>query len=160
VRAAGPLLAAVLALGCSVWPFGGDTRDADLSQGIEWVDEGAVVEFYERAAAFYERLALRRFDSISTYQDPALRDFFASEADFADYYADLTGALVEAHFEKNRPLELEVLELRLEGPGRARVQTRMVGEDGRPLRPGKVQLERTDRWERREGAWRIAPGRG
>jgi hypothetical protein len=149
-------------LGCaSGLPFGGDGPGpaADLAQGIEVVEDGAVVEFYERASTFYGRLARRRFDSIETYQDEVLRDFFRSETAYADYYADLTGALVEAHFDKNRPLLLEVLELRLEGPGRARVDTRMTGEDGRPLRPGHVELLRSDRWERIEGTWRIEPGR-
>jgi hypothetical protein len=155
------LLAAGLVLGCSGWPpFGGGAGDvADAAQGIELVEDPAVLEFYERASAFYGRLARRRFDSIETYQDEGLRDFFRSESAYADYYADLTSALVESHFEKNRPLALEVLELRLEGPGRARVITRIVGEDGRPLRPGHVQLERNDRWERSDGVWRIEPGR-
>lgn len=159
---AGALLASVLAFGCGGWPpFGGAGPGPapDASHGIELVDDAAVVEFYERASAFYGRLARRRFDSIETYQDEALRDFFGSESAYADYYAALTGDLVEAHFEKNRPLALEVLELRLEGPGRARVQTRIIGEDGRPLRPGTVHLDRTDRWERVDGRWRIEPGR-
>jgi hypothetical protein len=155
------LLAALLTLGCGGWaPFGGGPAGGfDPEQGIELVDDPAVVEFYERASAFYGRLARRRFDSIETYQDEGLRGFFRDEAAYADYYADLTGSLVDAHFEKNRPLVLEVLELRLEGPGRARVITRIVGDDGRPLRPGRVQLERNDRWERSDGVWRIEPGR-
>jgi len=163
VRRTHALLASLLLAGCGGWvPFGGaDPEPApDTSHGIELVDDAAVVEFYARANAFYGRLARRRFDSIETYQDEALRDFFGSEAAYADYYADLTGALVEAHFEKNRPLALEVLELRLEGPGRGRVQTRITGEDGRPLRPGTVHLDRTDRWERVDGRWRIEPARG
>jgi hypothetical protein len=155
------LLAALLALGCGGWPpfAGSEDVAADAERGIEVVEDPAVLDFYERATAFYGRLARRRFDSIETFQDEALRDFFRSESAYADYYADLTGALVEAHFEKNRPLALEVLELRLEGPGRARVVTRFVGDDGRPLRPGRVQLERNDRWERIDGVWRIEPGR-
>jgi hypothetical protein len=155
-------LLSLLALGCGGWPpFAGAGPEAapDAGEGIQLVEDAAVVEFYERASSFYERLARRRFDSIETYQDEALRDFFRSEAAYADYYADLTGALAAAHFEKNRPLALEVVELRLEGPGRARVQTRITGEDGRPLRPGTVQLERSDRWERTDGTWRIEPGR-
>jgi hypothetical protein len=162
VRRAAALLAGLLALACGGWPASagrGDAPAPDPAQGIQLVDDPAVLEFYERASAFYGRLARRRFDSIETYQDEALRDFFVSEAKYADYYADLTGALVEAHFEKNRPLALEVLEMRVEGPGRARVVTRIHGDDGRPLRPGRVHLDRTDRWERGEGAWRIEPGR-
>ncbi len=156
------LLAGLLALGCGGWPpFAGlgDEAPPDDSHGIELVEGGAVVDFYERASAFYGRLARRRFDSIETYQDEALRGFFRNEQVYADYYADLAAALVEAHFEKNRPLVLEVVELQLEGPGRAHVQTRISGEDGRPLRRGAVHLDRTDRWERSDGTWRIEPGR-
>ena len=160
MRRAAPLLAC-LAFGCGLWPFGGDGTGAppDPAHGLVWVEDPALLEFHGRAQAFYERLALRRFDSIQTYQDEILRDHFRSEEAFADYYADLTSALVEAHFEKNRPLALDVLELALEGPGRARVTTRVVGEDGRPLRRGTVSLERTDRWERIDGAWWIVPGK-
>ena len=154
-------LAASLALGCGLWPFGGEGPGPapDPAHGLELVDDPAVLEFYGRASAFYERLTRRRFDSIQTFQDPGLRGFFQNETAFSDYYADLAGALVDAHFEKNRPLALELLELRLEGPGRARVLTRLLGEDGRPLRRGEVSLERSDRWERIDGAWWIVPGR-
>ena len=37
------------------------------------------VEFHERAAAFYGRLAHRRFDSIETFRDEVLRDYFRTE---------------------------------------------------------------------------------
>jgi hypothetical protein len=154
-------LACLLALGCGGWPFGRvDEVAPDDSRGIELVESGAVVDFYERASAFYGRLARRRFDSIETFQDEALRGFFRDEKAYSDYYADLAAALVEAHFEKNRPLVLEVVEVQLEGPGRARVQARISGEDGRPLRRGTVHLDRIDRWERSDGTWRIEPGRG
>jgi hypothetical protein len=155
------LFAACFGLGCGLWPFGGDAPSpaADPEHGLALVDDPALLEFHTVATAFYGRLARRRFDSIQVYQDEKLRDFFRSEAAFADYYADLTSALVEAHFEKNRPISLDVLEFALEGPGRARVLTRFVGEDGRPLRRGVVELERADRWERIDRAWWIVPGR-
>ena len=104
------LLAACLSLGCGLWPFGGDGPGPtpDPAHGLELVEDPALVAFHARASAFYGRLARRRFDSIQTYQDEALRDYFRTEAAFADYYADLTSALVEAHFEKNRPVALEV----------------------------------------------------
>jgi hypothetical protein len=163
VRRAGALLGGWLALACGGWPpfsgLGDAPAPASAEEGIQLVDDPAVFEFYTRASAFYGRLARRRFDSIETYQDEALRDFFRDESAYADYYADLTGALVEAHFEKNRPVELEVLELRVEGPGRARVLARIHGADGRPLRPGRVHLDRDDRWERSDGVWRIEPSR-
>jgi len=158
----GALLAAtlVLALGLGCAGDDGSRPVPDPSAGLTVVDDAALVEFYERARVFYERLARRRFDSIQTYQDERLRDYFANEQTFSDYYADLTSALVDNHFDKNRPVALEVLEFALEGPGRARVSARFEGEDGRPLRPGTVRFERTDRWERIGGAWRIVPGPG
>jgi hypothetical protein len=154
------LLVACCALGCGLWPFSGDGAGVapDPAHGLVLVEDPALLEFHGRAAAFYERLARRRFDSIQTYQDEILRDHFRSEESFADYYADLTSALVEAHFEKNRPVALEVSEFALEAPGRARVVTRFLGQDGRPLRRGTVRLERSDRWERIDGAWWIVPG--
>lgn len=159
------LLLASLLSGCAsiraVWPFGrGSAGPApDLEQGLSIADTETVVAFYERAQTFYGRLARRRFNDISTYRDEQLRDFFRSEAAFSDYYAGLAQALTDAHFERNRPLSLDVVEFRLSGPGEAEVVTRMVGENGRPLRRGTTDLERTDRWERLQGSWWIIPGK-
>jgi hypothetical protein len=54
---------------------------------------------------------------------------------------------------------VEVAEFVFEGPGRALVRVKLVGEDGMPLRPGETEVEREDRWERREGQWWIVPGK-
>jgi hypothetical protein len=155
-------LAALLSLWVGFGCAGDDGPGAppDPAAGLTLVEDPALVEFWERASTFYGRLALRRFDSIQTYQDDRLRAYFESEETFADYYADLASALVENHFDKNRPTTLEVLEFALEGPGQARVSTRFEGRDARPLRRGTVRFERSDRWERREGRWRIVPGPG
>jgi len=71
----------------------------------------------------------------------------------------LTGRRLWARFERNRPLRLEILEFRLEAPGRAVVSTRIIGEDDLPLRWWQSELPREDRWERSEGTWWLAPGR-
>ncbi len=158
------LLAGALCLsgGCALWPFGGG-RDpgpaADPRYGLEVADDAAVVQFYERAQAFYERFALRRVNTLATYRDEVLRDYFRSEGAFSDYYADLAQDLADAHFERNRPLRLEVVEFRLRGPGEAEVETRIVGDNGLPLRWWSTGLERTDRWERIQGQWWIVPGK-
>jgi len=152
-------------LGCSsagsLWPF--SERDAalrgDPSRGIEVVSDEAVVDFYERAVFFYSRLARRRFNTLATFRDELLRDFFRSEIAFSDYYADLAEAMEGSHFEQNRPLRLDVVEFVVEGPGSARVSTRIVGENGLPLRFWETRLDRVDRWERVEGTWWIVPGK-
>ncbi len=143
-----------------LWPFGPDWEGPapDSAHGIEVVDNEAVVAFYERAQRFYGRLAGRRFNTLTTYRDPFFRDFFQTEGSHADYYADLTHALRLAYFEQNTPVTLDVLELRLEGPGRAVVRTRIVGENNLPLRWWETELVREDRWERADGTWWIVPG--
>ncbi len=153
-------------LGCTVpgWvPFIGDKTPPgpapDESYGLTEVSDESVLEFYARASFFYDRLRLRRVNTLATYRDEVLRDFFRTDAAFADYYADLAQSLVESHFERNRPLELSVVEFRLQGPGVAEVTTRVVGENGLPLRWWKTDLDRTDRWERIQGRWWIVPRR-
>jgi hypothetical protein len=145
----------------TVWPFGGPppAPRGDPSFGIEVVSDEAVVDFYERAVFFYSRLARRRFNDLATFRDELLRDFFRSETAFSDYYADLAEAMESSHFEQNRPLSLDVVEFAVDGPGSARVTTRIVGENGLPLRFWETRLVRVDRWERMDGTWWIVPGK-
>jgi hypothetical protein len=131
----------------------------DTSQAAVALSEGEAVEFQTRAQAFYERLSKRRVNTIATFQDQALREYFRSESAFSDYYANLAQALADAHFERNRPLESELHEFVLEGPGLARVRYRFVGDNGLPLRFWSTSLEREDHWERVDGAWWIVPGK-
>lgn len=152
-------LVAGLTLGCLLWRGDSNAPGPDVSAGLEQVDSESVVEFYERASAFYTRMAKRRFDTLATFEDPELRRYFRSESSFADYYADLASDLVESDFERNRPLSLSVEEFLVEGPGQARVRVRIVGDNVLPLRFWGVVLEREDRWERREGSWWIVPGK-
>jgi hypothetical protein len=111
------------------------------------------------ALVFYERTTNRRFNSIATYHDPALREFFRTPEAFADYYADLAQALADAHFEANRPTGFEIEDLASEAPGRVRVRVRFIGENGLPLRWWEAALVREDRWEQSEGRWWIVPGK-
>jgi hypothetical protein len=157
-RRAAALAIAVALSGCSFWRGGGEVP-ADESFGVEVVDGPAVVEFHRRAATFYGRLAQRRFNVIATFRDELLRDYFRTDRAFSDYYADFAQELDDAHFERNVPALLEVLEFRFEGPGDARVRVRIEGKNGLPLRVGDVDVEREDRWERVGGTWWIVPGK-
>jgi len=150
--------AALAAPGCSLWR-GGAGVPADESFGVEVVDGPAILEFHRRASTFYGRLAQRRFNVIATYRDQVLRDYFRTDRAFSDYYADFAEELEAAHFERNVPAGLEVLEFRFEGPGEARVRVRIDGRNGQPLRVGKGQVEREDSWERVGGSWWIVPGK-
>ena len=55
--------------------------------------------------------------------------------------------------------DVQVVEFVVEGPGSARVTTRIVGQNGLPLRFWKTRIDREDRWERVEGTWWIVPGK-
>ena len=143
------------------WPFtrGAPEAKADPSFGVEIVDGPAIVDFHQRASLFYGRLAQRRFNVIASFRDEVLREYFRTDRAFSDYYADFAQDLDDAHFERNVPTSLEVLEFRFEGPGDARVRVRIAGKNGKPLRVGSVGVDREDRWERVGGTWWIVPGK-
>lgn len=155
---AGPLRAALIpvlwALGCAssghlpAPPGGGVAVAAD-----------AALEFHQRAEVFYSRLLLRRFNTLETFNDPVLRDHFASIDLFFDYYAALAEDLSAAHFQKSRPRQVEIQEFLFEDPDHVRVQVRFQGGDGRPLRPDTTSIVRRDRWVRAEGTWWVVPDR-
>jgi len=127
--------------------------------GVEVITGGPEVEFHTRASQFYQRMEGRRFNSIASYRDPGLREYFENEQAFSEYFANMARDLVDAHFEHNEPIVADVQEFTVEGPGRAHVRVRIVGENGLPMRWWSTHLDRNDRWERRDGRWIIVPGR-
>ena len=128
-------------------------KDTARVSEVEVSDSAEVTDFYGRATAFYELLEGRRFNSIIAFRDAGLRSYFENEQTFTDYYADVADDLATAHFERSVPIETSVEEFQVDGPGRARVHVRVVGEDGRPLRFWSATVRREDRWERRSGQW-------
>ena len=109
--------------------------------------------------AFYGRLVQRRVNTLETFNDPLLRQYFRSEDLFFDYYAELAQSLADAHFEKSRPFAVEVEELIFESDALAHVQVVFRGYDNRPLRPNRVALVRRDQWQFEKDAWSITPGK-
>ena len=118
-----------------------------------------VLGFHERADAFYQRLILRRFNALETFNDPFLRQHFQTVDRFFDYYAMLATELDEAYFEKSRPTRAQVEEFVFDTTTTARVLIRFDGDDDRPLRPTRVSLVRVDRWERVDQGWWVSPGK-
>ncbi len=160
-------LVASLGLGCASWrkpsswfsPEVSKAAAPDSARGLTEVDSAELADFFATANGFYSRLALRRFNDRNTFMDPKLGAYFRTESAYADYYANLTGTLRYARFQRLRPLAIEVVEVRSGGPGKAVVVTRMVGENSRPLRWTEVELVREDKWERVGERWWISPGR-
>lgn len=149
------LCLAALALGLGCRAVAPPAAEAPCTE----IDPVEAASFEWRIGDFYERLANRRFNSIATFGDPALREFFQSLEAFSDYYADLSQDLADANFEANRPTAVTVEGVCFELPVAARVRVRFDGENGRPLRWWGTRLVRDDRWERRDGRWWIIPGK-
>ena len=137
----------------------GDAQEPARVSEVEVVESADVSDFYGRAATFYDRLEGRRFNSIASFRDAGLREYFETEQAFTDYYADLADDLATANFERSVPLDASVDEFLVAAPGRARVKLHIDGRDGRPLRFWSTTIDREDRWERRAGKWWIIPGK-
>lgn len=114
----------------------------------------------ELARDFYDRLENRRFNSLATFQDPGLREFFRTQESYSDYYAELAYELELAHFEASRPTRVEVLAATRESADRVRIVVRFTGENGLPLRWWQIDREREDVWQVDDsGRWWIVPGK-
>jgi hypothetical protein len=149
------LLAVGAGLACSTY----DGPIPEPPGGSVGVSADSSLSFYLQIEVFYGRLIQRRFNTLETFNDPVLRDQFETENHFFDYYADLAESLRDAHFERNRPIDVAVQGFVFETPDDARVQIRFLGQDNRPLRPNKTSLIRLDRWQRSDGRWWLAPGK-
>jgi hypothetical protein len=112
------------------------------------------------AADFYERLENRRFNSLATFQDPGLREFFRTREAYSDYYAELAFELESARVEASRPTRVAVEAAVRESASQVRLRVRFTGENGLPLRWWEIDLVREDVWEIDEtGRWWIVPGK-
>ena len=140
----------------------GSTYDGPVPEppgGSVAVSPETSLSFYLQANVFYARLIQRRFNTLETFNDPVLRDRFRTQNRFFDYYADLAQSLHDAHFERSRPIEVDIQGFIFESSHVVRVQVRFVGEDNRPLRPNEVALVRLDQWERADDRWWMTPGK-
>ena len=126
-------------------------------EGQRQFDERIRIE--RLASVFYDRIEARRFNSIATYKDPALREYFRTPQAFDDYYAELVQDLTLWHFEAVRPTRVVVLDMALEESGRVGVRVRFHGRNGRPMRFWNTSLIRIDQWEFSDGRWWILPGK-
>ena len=126
---------------------------------VELVEDRDVLLLGSRIERLYERLEGRPLAVVGTYEDPRLREFFATTQDFVDYYASLTSQLREASFRHSRALRIEIREFHFEGPDRARVELVLVGRHFRRLRFWEVRTERTDLWQRSGSTWVVRPDR-
>jgi len=122
-------------------------------------DTPEIRELESLVLVFYARVSNRRFNSISTFHDPALREFFQTPEAFADYYADFAQDLMLAHFDYNRPIAFEILGFEVTEPESARVEVLLRGANNQPLRFWGTSLTRTDRWRYVDGHWWIIPGK-
>ena len=135
--------------------------EADLgATDFEDFERRSLSRLSQVADIFYQRLSHRRVNSIATFHDPALREFFHTEEAFADYYADLVENLGRENFQANRPQQIDLLSLHVE-PAASRVVAVVMfrGDNSLPLRFWSVDYSRRDIWELSEDRWWIVPGK-
>ena len=162
-RAGVALMILCLLVGCASWSAGSWGKGAQY-EGFnpDSVNRGGAADFtilVPLSKIFYERVTARRFNSLATYEDPALREFFRSQESFSDYYAAMAEALVRANFEYNRPTAVRLEAMTRTGPNRVDIRVYFRGENAKPLRFWSTHLVRTDRWEFSGGRWWVVPGK-
>jgi len=111
------------------------------------------------SSIFYERITARRFNSLATYEDPALREFFTSQSAFADYYAAFAEALEKANFESLRPTSVRLRKVERIAVNSVTIEVSFRGENGLPLRWWSTGVVREDKWEYTQGRWWVIPGK-
>ncbi len=139
--------AAWLGLACASDPAGSAARVADPEIGA----------FAVRISAFYRALERRPLDSAATFDDPRLHAYFATPAEFSDYYASLANQVRDANLRLGRAESVRVREFRFDEPGVARVFVELSGQRGRRVVFKGASLQRTDVWRRRDGVWVLTP---
>ncbi len=134
---------------------------ADLAKtDFDDFERRSLTRLSQLADIFYQRLTHRRVNSIATFHDPALREFFRTEEAFADYYADLVQDLGDEHFRANRPQQIDLVSLHVEqGAERAVAIVKFRGDSALPLRFWSVDYSRRDVWELSQDRWWIVPGK-
>ena len=149
--------------GCGLRGYGEWGRGARYSGFVpDSLNPGGAADFtilVPLAGIFYERINARRFNSLATYEDPSLREFFRSEAAFADYYAALAEALERAHFASVRPTAVRLDRMERLDLNAVMVEVTFTGKNGLPLRFWSTSISRKDRWEFLAGRWWIIPGK-
>ena len=108
---------------------------------------------------FYDRVTARRFNSLATYEDPALREFFRTQESFSDYHAAFAEALDRANFEYNRPTAVRLESIKRGALNRVEVRVYFRGENAKPLRFWSTHVMRVDQWEFSGGRWWVVPGK-
>jgi hypothetical protein len=144
LRGLGPAVAALLAAGC----FGGPPPV---------VEDLEAQRFAERSAAFYAHWVGVPVDARETFENFALREYFATQAEFADYYASLATQVREAQFRNARIDRLEVAEWRRVSDDIAVVDVLLVGHHHRELIFWELDKIRSDTWRRVGATWFVVP---
>lgn len=156
-------LAVLLVLGCGLTGYGRwGARAQFVGFDPATVNPGGAADYtvlLPLSEIFYQRITARRFNSLATFEDPALREFFKTEAAFADYYAAFAEALENANFESVRPTAVRLVRIERSSPNAVTVFVRFRGENGLPLRWWSTHVSRQDQWEFSSGRWWVIPGK-
>jgi hypothetical protein len=137
---------ALASLGCS-----------GLEATLTRVDDVEIRAFASRIESFYTGLEGLPLDTALTFEDRALRAYFADPREFSDYYASIAEQVREARMRHAAPKRVEIVEFRFDRPDLARVEVQLRGDHMRGLVPWDVEVLRSDTWRQVGGTWYVTP---
>ncbi|HKC52485.1 MAG TPA: hypothetical protein VKF60_16980 [Myxococcota bacterium] len=145
------LLALILCAAC----FGGGPAPVAATSAQPSNEE--VEAFSTRIAAFYGALEEVPLDALVTYENKRLRECFASQGAFSDYFSALATEARELHFRDTTARKVRILEFNFDGPGQAGVDVAFTSVHQREIRFWSIGFMRHDTWKQTDGVWQIVP---
>ena len=118
-----------------------------------------IAAFSVRIDQFYKTLEGIPLDTLVTYQNHELRDCFATQAAFSDYFSALATAAREAKFRDSVARNVRIREFHFDGAESALVEVEFRSVHQRRLRFWTIGFERHDQWTLHDGVWQIVPAK-
>ncbi len=145
------LLALILCTAC----FGGVAPPVAATRAQPSNDE--VQAFSTRIEAFYGGLQDVPLDALVTYENKQLRECFATQGAFSDYFSALATQAREMQFRDTTARKVRILEFDFGAPDQASVDVSFMSVNQREIRFWSIGFDRHDTWKQTDGVWQIVP---
>lgn len=116
-----------------------------------------VAAFSERIQGFYGALEDIPLDALVTYENKQLRDCFATQGAFSDYFSALATEARDRSFRDSTARSVRIREFRFEAPDQASVDVTFTSVHQREIRFWSIGFDRHDTWKQTDGVWQIVP---
>lgn len=146
------LLVLVLCAAC----FGGASPPVAASDEPH-LNDAEIAAFSQRIETFYKGLEDVPLDALVTYENRQLRECFASQSAFSDYFSALATEARYLSFRDGAARKVRIREFWFDAPDRAGVDVTFTSVHQRKLRFWSIGFTRHDVWVQTDGVWQIVP---